>query len=408
MRQPAACAGFEYYMNLFDENIDRSDIAPGGYSEPDFEYLNRSGRFAAGAIRVLLEDWFSRYPKQSKDELRASFRSRDDVQHRSAFFELYIHELLLVHGYQVEVHPKLGKTTKRPDFLARRNGQEVYVEAVVATNSSSQEASAEARLNQVYDALNKVNSPNFFIGIEVYGVPSTPVPLNDLIRAVELFLKELDPDSVNGAMLAGGLITAPRRQFLHEGCTIEFFPIPKSPEARGKLGLRPLGMLGPGEAAFVDDTRALKNALSAKAKRYGELGKPFVIAVNAMAQHLDSIDIADALFGQESDLVFRDINRAGLAKPTRKMKGVWITEKGPINTRITAALIASSLVPWSAHVSRPLLYHNPWAKYPSLDLLPGLTALVPVDNHIETRQGKNPVELFNLPKDLVTPFNRPE
>jgi len=394
-------------MNLFDENIDRSDTAPGSYSEPDFEYINRSGRFAAGAIRVLLEDWFSRYPKQSKDELRSRFRSRDNVQHLSAFFELYVHELLLVQGYEVEVHPELGATSRRPDFLARSNRQEVYVEAVVATNSSSQEASAEARLNQAYDALNKVTSPDFFVGIEVYGVPSTPVPQNELRKSVERFLQGLDPDSVNRTLRAGGLRTAPRKQFLHEGCTIEFFPIPKSPESRGKPGLRPLGMLGPGEAEFVDDTRALKNAIAAKAKRYGRLGKPFMVAVNAMSQHLDSIDIADALFGQESDLVFRDINRAGLAKATRKMKGIWITEKGPINTRITAALVAWSLVPWSVHVRKPIVYYNPWAKYPCLDLLPGLTASFPVDNHLETREGKNPAELFNLPNDLVTAFNRP-
>jgi len=392
-------------MKLFDENIDRADTSPGSYSEPDFDYLNRSARVAAQAIRALLEDWFARYPNPSKAELRASFRSKDNVQHLSAFFELYVHELLLVHGYRLEVHPELERTSKRPDFLARTNHHEVYVEAIVATNSSSKEAGAEARLNQAYDALNRVNSPNFFVGIEVYGVPSTPVPLNEFRRAVERFLGELDPDVVSRERLNGGLITAPRRQFSHEGCTIEFFPIAKSREARGKPGLRPLAMLGPGEAESVHDSRALKNVVATKAKRYGEMKKPFVVAVNAMAQHLESIDMADALFGQESDTVFHDINRAAVPRATRTMNGVWITGKGPTNTRVAAVLVASAVSPWSLHVRKPIIYLNPWAKYPVNDPLNNITTVLPSNNQLIIRDGKPAAEVFNLPNALVAAFS---
>lgn len=83
-------------MSLFDTDdaIDRSDGGPAAYSESHFSYLNRSGRQDVGVIRTLLEGWFARYPIAHQSELRARFRSVDAVPHHTAFFELYLHELL--------------------------------------------------------------------------------------------------------------------------------------------------------------------------------------------------------------------------------------------------------------------------------------------------------------------------
>ncbi|BCB78382.1 hypothetical protein GCM10022251_30340 [Phytohabitans flavus] len=55
--------------------------------------------------------------------------AKDDRQVRGAFFELYLHERLLRIGYTVTCHPVLEGTSRRPDFLAERDGRSIYIEA---------------------------------------------------------------------------------------------------------------------------------------------------------------------------------------------------------------------------------------------------------------------------------------
>lgn len=84
-----------------------------------------------------------------------------------AFFELYVHELLLRLEYAVEVHPlsPAGEAT-HPDFLGfRRTEGGLFVEARVTMDQSEADAAAQARINQAYDALNRLDSPDFFLNI---------------------------------------------------------------------------------------------------------------------------------------------------------------------------------------------------------------------------------------------------
>jgi hypothetical protein len=193
-------------MRLFDDDgaIDRSDTRPASHGEPHFPYLNRSGRPVAMQVRSVLEAWFQSYPESGKLELRSRFRSPDSVPHHSAFFELYMHQLMKRLGYEVEIHPEVSTGAKRPDFMVSKAGEDSFIlEATLAVSMSREEEAANARLNAVYDALNKVSSPDFFIGVEVFGTPSTPVPGKDLRKAVEIFLRGLNPDVIRALLQAG-------------------------------------------------------------------------------------------------------------------------------------------------------------------------------------------------------------
>ena len=57
-------------MKLFD-NISRNYKGYRGYTEPEYEYLNRSARSSSEKIRNLLEDWFFSYPTDAQNELRS-------------------------------------------------------------------------------------------------------------------------------------------------------------------------------------------------------------------------------------------------------------------------------------------------------------------------------------------------
>jgi len=80
-------------MTLFDDS-ERSDLSARRRNQPLFEYYNLTARRPFGLVRELLESWFSRFPETERTELRARFRSGNDGGFHSAFFELYIHELL--------------------------------------------------------------------------------------------------------------------------------------------------------------------------------------------------------------------------------------------------------------------------------------------------------------------------
>ena len=104
-------------MSIFAD-ISRPDVGPPEHGEPGFPYLNRSGRPEADRVRRLVDEWIARYPTSSRDNLVSRFQSLNDDAHHSAFFELFIHELVIAHGHKVvAVEPKLSHTAKSPDFL---------------------------------------------------------------------------------------------------------------------------------------------------------------------------------------------------------------------------------------------------------------------------------------------------
>jgi hypothetical protein len=184
-------------MKLFDD-IVRDFAGPALFAEPGFTYLNRSARLSLDRVRAVLEDWFEHYPAPHQADLRGRFRSGKDRQHCSAFFELLLHELLLRRGCCVEVHPQTGKDApKRPDFLVESpDGELFYLEAVLATAESAEAAAARSRMNDVYDALNRLHSPDFFIGMNVHGAPEAPVPAKQIRAFLKAKMDELDADAV--------------------------------------------------------------------------------------------------------------------------------------------------------------------------------------------------------------------
>lgn len=172
-------------MKLFD-NMRRDDEDPASHSEPKSSYLNRSARPAFRAIRTVLEDWFSRYPEAHRKDFYGRLRSSDDTQHRSAFFELFLHELLVRLRCRVEIHPSVAGTSKSPDFLVESNiGGLFYLEAVVASGESREEASTRAISSRLHDILDRLDSPNFFIGWKVRSCTLTP----PAARKIKAFLK---------------------------------------------------------------------------------------------------------------------------------------------------------------------------------------------------------------------------
>jgi hypothetical protein len=355
-------------QTLFDK-IPRSYKGPKGRSEPSFDYLSRSARSEVDRVRHVLEEWFSRFPVAAQPDLRSRFRSKDDPQHLGAFFELYLHELVYRLGMNVEVHPASPGTKKtRPDFKASRGGKPVfYLEATLAASSDA-DISVENIKNRVYDALNRMNSPNFFIDIEeVKGAPTTDPPARKIRQFLEQQLKDLDPDAIARQFKQGGLRALPCWTWQHGEWKVTFRPIPKSPKARGKPGVRPIGAHM--KAGWVAPQEGIRDAVRKKATKYGNLDLPYIIAVNALDIFVDQDAVIEALFGDECIVATLYKDESTKHHLSRKPTGAFCGPQGPQNTRVSGVLMLGGfggLRPWNVATEEPVLWHNPWASYPLL------------------------------------------
>lgn len=383
-------------MNLFD-NIQRGESNFGSYSEPNFVFLNRTSRFEFTKIRDLLEVWFEHYPPNEQSEFRSRFRSSNNFQHQAAFFELFLHELLLQLGCKLTLHPIVGKTTKVPDFLVEPPvGQKFYLEATIATGETADETAARARENVVYDVIDRlVASPDYFLSLTVKGSPESPPPARKLANRINHELQHLDYDEIVRIYERDGLENLPTWHFNYGRWHIEIQPIPKF-KLRGQSGVRPIGSRST-DIRMVDHWTPIRDAIVEKGRKYGELDLPYVVAVSTL-EPVDTIDIMQALYGQEEFIINFSDMRSELSEQDfrRKPNGVWLGPKGPQYTRISAVLMVTQLSVYNIPRVVLQLYHNPWAQKPYESVLTQLQQAIPVDGKINWVSGKGAAEIFNL------------
>jgi hypothetical protein len=289
---------------------------------------------------------------------------------------LFLHHFLLRCGFEVEFHPDIAGITTHPDFLVSRNGQGLfYFEAIAVSNSASEEAAAN-RMNQVYDALNNLQSPDFYLGLRVEGAPQTPVPAARLRTALARWLAELDVEAIQRCYLEDRHEDVPAYEWSHDGWRIAFDPMPKGDEARGDLSVRPIGMTMPARATWLEQDRSLRDGVASK-DRYGRLALPFVVAIQVIDEFgIDGIDVMNGLFGQEA-MAFDTL---GNTRPGRVPNGAWVSPNGPVHQTISAVMAWSRLDPWHFARLEPIVVQNPYATVP----LPN--DLLPVAQHVVDHQ----------------------
>ncbi len=346
-------------MLLFD-SFERQNTNFKTQAGASFPFLNESARFAFTRVRELVESWFANYPVEHRRDLRGRFRSREAHNHESAFFELFLHELVSRLGCVAIPHPTMPEASRRPDFLVRGpTGEEFYLEAAVVMEESDEQAAARARFDQVVDALNDLLSPNFFLNVQAHGLPDSNPPIREIREKVDAWLRTLNPDEVTRAFEATGE-GLPPLEYQHGGWLVEFAALPKSKKARGKAGIRTVGVQSDG-GDWLDTGKRLRRVLSSKGAAYGSLSVPYVIAVNVLEHGLDRIDVMEALFGSEKvNLLIREDGEVVSEELKREPDGFWIGPSGAQNRRVSAVLI-STVLPWSIPRATLRLYHNPWA-----------------------------------------------
>jgi hypothetical protein len=382
-------------MQIFDDMV-RTDPAPKQHLESSAYFLNRVHTPYFEAIRQLVEDWFARLDPNAQADVRGRLQDGDDQNFCSAFWELYLHESLLRSGYTVTCHPALPGTDRRPDFLAERADQTFYLEATTCLpKTRGMTAAAENRRSQVYDAIQTIDSPNFFLWVEVELIGETSPPTRALCRKLEYWLSTLDPDAIGRNLEAhSSRDELPTYIWEDHGWRIKFQSIAKSEGSRGKPEVRPIGVYD-GAMGVADDVTPIRKALIDKGRAYGEMTIPFVIAIATSFVGPDFEDIQDALYGQPQVVISRRDDT--VVQQRRAPDGYWYGGTCWRNQHVSAVLIARDVYPSSATRVVPVLWEHPAPTNP-ITALPMWGRTVVRDDSLAYVEPQTPVcEAFGLP-----------
>jgi hypothetical protein len=147
-------------------------------------FLNRVSEPGMAAPRAVLEDCFSRWPANSRADLGARLRAKDDGQFLGTFWELYLHELHLRLDFECERDPELPDSRQRPDFLVRGAQGSFYLEATVVGYPTA-EATVRKRRRLVVDMVNAAYHPDFALRLHALTPGDRQPSKRQVVAAVE-------------------------------------------------------------------------------------------------------------------------------------------------------------------------------------------------------------------------------
>lgn len=380
-------------MKLFDQK-KRTDLKPASHLDDDYDFYDRSAQPMFAKIRNILNKWFDDYPQEDQLSLKTDFKH--DFQ--ATFFELFVHELFKKQGFKLKPHPSVEGTTRKPDFLVTGEADEFYIEVKHASDLSELDDSNKKRKALLYDEINKIESPNFFLHIRELTIKTNQQPsAKKVIQAIYNELLIHNPDKVTALVNEFGLDQTPRINFEDEKIDIEISLIPKSPILRDKNGIRPIGMY-PGETSWGGADDAIKKAIENKAGRYGNLNLPYLLCINSTSRKwTDTEDVINALFGSLQITINTNPN-SNKEKWSRAYDGVFLNTHGPRFTRVSGILI-TNVYPSNLHVANHWLVRHPFASKDLNFKNINLSRIEVVENKIESISGKRIKDILKVPDD---------
>lgn len=382
-------------MSLFDSFV-RTDNSPSPESEDPFTFLNRSARLDVQNIREEIERWFAAYPAEHQTDLRGRFRSTLSHQHEAAWWELYLHRLFTLLDFEVEVHPELQNASTRPDFKVTGPTGTFLLEAATTHAGIVKPRGDQIREGWVIDALNTAPHPNFMVGLDFEQLGAEQPATVQVVGPVTAWLDGLDPDEILEEH------ECPVQHFCFRDFRIRLRALPKAAEFRDVADGDLLVGIHGGGVGPVNDTGRLLGKLRDKSGRYGDPGKPILVAVNLISSFGDHA-AETALFGTYAIQIPLDGSTAG--SMFRNQDGFWMRNGQPLGTRVSAVLEGRCLHPWGVAREWPRLWQNPWARRPLALDGPFPQGVGDQDGRVEYRDvAVSPASLFGLVDDWPGPL----
>jgi hypothetical protein len=348
-------------MQIFDQVV-RSDDSPSKHVEPYAEFLNRVSGQYWDQVRDCIEQWAAAFPEESRADLRSRLRDRGkDQAARSALWEIYLHAMLTGAGYEVECHPEMPDTSRKPDFLASGEGGYFYLEARVISPAEDQVA-IDNRRGQIYDVLNQISNPNFYLAVGISREGKSSPRAGKMKSDLERWLNALDPVEVQTFAVERpeGL---PSYKWEDGEWFITFTVLPGGP-ARHRPTSRAIGGY-PIAVDNMDEIRPIRKALKDKGSAYGKIDAPFVVAIASYSGFTNDGDVENALYGTSRQFVSYDANRSPSYHIERHGDGYWKPESPGDRQGVSGVLVAVAPAPWNWARTVPTLWENPNPRFPA-------------------------------------------
>src|SRR5262249_4471307 len=158
-----------------------------------------------------------------------------------------------------------------------------------ATEQSQKDRAAQARLNVIYDTINKISCPDVFLSLRISGSPESPIPGKQWKSRIQQWVNSLDYEEL---LRMGPVPNDEELQMLeltHDGLEITIKPIPKKRSARGS-DAPPIGVQM-GEGEWVTSHDEIRETIRDKAGRYGPVDRPYVVVINCLGEMADAEEI---------------------------------------------------------------------------------------------------------------------
>jgi hypothetical protein len=366
-----------------------------GHTESAYAFLDTSAREPIARIRAVFDAWYARLPVAARASIRNRFAAADQGHHLGALWELYLHEAFARIDYAIDLDVgREDAANPRPDFLLARGGAGFYLEASAALGASLLgDKTAEALAGALCEAIERVDAPNFFLGISIDACGKSTPGRREVTQPLQRWLDGLSPDAVLAASDATG--DSPSLTLCFDGWDVECWAIAVRPEHRGDPDHCVIGSYSEG-VGTLDDAKPLRRKLKHKAALYGPLDRPYVIALLCAGDFADDRDIADALLGSAA-VQYNLTTRKTIS--IRQADGFWHGPRGPQNTSVSAVVTVPQLSSSAITVVEPTVWLNPWAARPLVAELPWRTQEIAPDGRITTHDAtRTPAELFELPE----------
>jgi hypothetical protein len=325
---------------------DRTDETPRAHQEPAYAFLDRAAGARWARVRAELDGWFAQLPAVARADVRNRFAQDAELDHAGAFWELWVHEAHRRRGFEVTVNIGCEAGERRQDFVLARGRERCWLEATVVGGDSPLSFTERRLDEQLRDILETVRAPRFSLALEVVAYGACSPGRRRIVPPLERWLGEFDVCELRTRRAAGA--AAPVKRLAFDDWIVDVEAIALEGSAARACGCAQLVPRSAGAGGAVNDVRPLRRKIKKKAARYGELDRPYLLAVLALGDAVRERDVERALLGASD----RD-------------HAVWHGPGGPCNTRLSGVLVARGL-----HSTDPLattvpaLWQNPWALRP--------------------------------------------
>jgi len=305
--------------------------------------------------------------------------------------------MLKVLEFDVVVHPQLpnGVSTK-PDFLASNKTGSFYVEAKVVYEKSEHERNTRKVLNYMIDDINKANIKDCFIVLKRATLLSGRQPSSNTIKKCiikKLISLNLGSEGSEAKVKENGGFDGIPFTYEDEDIKLKLEVIPY--KNYHEADSRPIGVISFGAdwSTTIDDVR---KAIREKGRKYGELDKPLVIALNCFGIW-DVVDekVLEILFGR---IAYHVDVESEKATPFIKNDGVW-AKSGNHKTQKVSSILMCYIFPSNVGKRKYCHYINPWADNKMNGFLDSLQKCVLKDNSLKYIKDDSSGNPFGLPNN---------